>query len=68
MILEHKHEEEEGVIGMLEIKLSSKLNRVWWDQRKGIMENRIWPRSPNEPVLCFWLLRCVMYTTWVCFV
>lgn len=29
MILEHKHEEEEGVIGMLEIKLSSKLNRVW---------------------------------------
>lgn len=36
MILEHKHEEEEeeGVIGMLEIKLSSKLNRVWWYQRK----------------------------------
>lgn len=30
MILEHKHEEEEeGVIGILEIKLSSKLNRVW---------------------------------------
>lgn len=34
MILEHKHEEE-GVFDMLEIKLSSKLNRVWWDQRKG---------------------------------
>lgn len=35
MILEHKHEEEEeGVIDMLETKLSSKLNRVWWDQRK----------------------------------
>lgn len=34
MILEHKHEEEEGVIDMFEIKLSSKLNRVWWDQRK----------------------------------
>lgn len=33
MIWEHKHEEE-GVIDVLEIKLSSKLNRAWWDQRK----------------------------------